>query len=183
MTAMASEESVHDREYKIKAAFLGHYFSMIDWPQKAFNDKDSPFVIGILGEDPFGTTIAPVLEKTIKGRKIVLRRFGRFKADEKNKNQDTAATVTFEDLRSCHILFICSSERESILQIIEAVKSYPVLTVGDAILSFIENQGILNFIPWNENKIGFEVNIGASKNAGLKINSEILRVAKRRIEN
>src|SRR5256885_282744 len=42
-------------EYRVKATFLFQFTQFVDWPRNAFSNQQTPLVIGILGEDPFGT--------------------------------------------------------------------------------------------------------------------------------
>ena len=82
------------REYDVKAAFLYNFITFTDWPAAAFSGPDSPYVIGVLGEDPFGAALDEIVKgEQIKGRPLVVRRFKRI-----------------EDVHHCHILFISSSE-------------------------------------------------------------------------
>src|SRR5437763_797056 len=41
------------REYAVKAAFIYNFAQFTQWPADAFTSDDSPFVIGIVGDDPF----------------------------------------------------------------------------------------------------------------------------------
>src|SRR5690349_74091 len=43
------------REFNIKAQYLYNFTQFIEWPPEAFPYPGAPFVIGIIGEDPFGT--------------------------------------------------------------------------------------------------------------------------------
>ena len=49
-------------ESEAKAAFLYHFTHFVVWPARSLPKSPSPFVIGILGEDPFGT----ILDQTIQ---------------------------------------------------------------------------------------------------------------------
>src|ERR1700719_3686453 len=63
------------REYDLKAAFLFNFTHFVEWPSEAFADADSPIVIGILGDDPFGPVLDKIVEgETIKNRKLVIKR-------------------------------------------------------------------------------------------------------------
>ena len=42
-------------EYKIKAVFLYNFAKFVEWPPNVFPDANTPFVIGVLGQDPFGS--------------------------------------------------------------------------------------------------------------------------------
>ena len=82
-------------EYLIKAAYLYHFAMFVDWPADAFSGRDSPIVIGIVGNDPFGPAIdETVRDKRIDGRPLVVKRL------------DWA-----QDLRQCHILFVADERR------------------------------------------------------------------------
>jgi Holliday junction resolvasome RuvABC DNA-binding subunit len=77
-------------------------------------------------------------------------------------------------------LFICSSEQKNLKEIIDLLKDHSVLTVAD-MQGFLESGGIVNFVI-EENKVGFEINIAAAEHAKLKIRSQLLRLAKRIVE-
>src|SRR5580704_9706085 len=42
------------RAEDLKAVFLLNFGQFVEWPTNAFPDETAPFVIGILGENPFG---------------------------------------------------------------------------------------------------------------------------------
>ncbi|MBC8097745.1 MAG: YfiR family protein, partial [Akkermansiaceae bacterium] len=75
----------------------------------------------------------------------------------------------------CHVLFIDASEKERLQEIIPKVKNLPVLTVGESD-EFLEAGGIIKFIK-KENKVRFEVDLNASRLAGLQISSKLLSLA------
>ena len=41
-------------EYQVKAAYLFNFGQFVEWPAAAWDSLSAPFVIGIVGEDPFG---------------------------------------------------------------------------------------------------------------------------------
>jgi hypothetical protein len=86
-----------------------------------------------------------------------------------------------EALKTCHLLFICPSEKKLLAEIIDVVKSDGVLTVGD-IGEFIEAGGTISFFM-EDNKIRFNINLTSAEKAGLKIRSQLLRLAKKVIKN
>src|SRR2546426_126694 len=56
-------------EYRVKAVWLLNFARFVDWPPSAFANPHSPFVVGLLGKDPFGKDLEKALEgKTVKGR-------------------------------------------------------------------------------------------------------------------
>ena len=58
-------------EYEVKAAYLYNFAKFIEWPPATAHGE---FVIGVLGQDPFGETLDRVLRgKALGDRKIVNR--------------------------------------------------------------------------------------------------------------
>jgi YfiR/HmsC-like len=78
--------------------------------------------------------------------------------------------------RTCHILFIASSEKARLKQIFEGLGGSDALTVGDT-KGFVEQGGMINFVLEHD-RMQFEVNRKAAEQAGLKISSKLLIVAK-----
>jgi hypothetical protein len=146
-------------EYQIKAAFLFNFVKFIDWPPEAFADEKGPFIIGILGDNPFGND----LERTVAGKII----------------NDRPITVqvfhTSEEATHCQILFISSSEKKHFPEIIKSFDGAAILTVSDTD-RFIEAGGMVNFVK-EASKIRFQINSGAAKAARLKISSKLLSLA------
>jgi hypothetical protein len=148
------------REYEVKAAFLYSFATFTDWPGDAVPDAGDAFVIGVLGVDPFGPVLdAIAASKTVRGRRIVVRRF-----------------ATLEDYTPCHILFVASSERARMGAVIETLRDAPVLLVADT-GEFARAGGTIDLVV-EDNKVRFEINQAAAEHAGLKISSKLLRLAR-----
>src|ERR1043166_6616587 len=49
------------REYDLKAAFLFNFAQFVEWPPESFTDNSRPFVIGVLGQDPFGKSLDEIV--------------------------------------------------------------------------------------------------------------------------
>ncbi|MBN2102882.1 YfiR family protein [bacterium] len=146
-------------EYQIKAKYLYNFARFVDWPEESFNNPDSPFVIGIIGSDPYGID----LEKTIEGKQI------------KNREFRIRRYQNLEDLSSCHILFIGVDNRDRRSQIFSKIKNNSILTVGDE-TNFSKDGGMINFII-KKKKIRFEINSEAVKQSGLKMSTKLLKMA------
>ena len=166
-------ESAQSREYQIKAAFLYNFIKFVDWPEKKVADSNDTITIGIIGEDPFGDALKPIKDKQIKGKKIVTKQFKGFEELKKSK---TELRQKNEILGKCHLLFICSSEKENLREIINSVKDSSVLTVGN-MKGFLEAGGVINFIM-EQKKVHFEISVTAAEQAEFKIRSKLLRLAK-----
>jgi hypothetical protein len=146
-------------EYQLKAVFLYNFTHFIDWPPAAFESPDEPFVIGIIGNDPFGT----YLEATVSGEKI---------------SNHPIAIKRYQDpkqIEHCQVLFISSGDAEVIKTILAATNNRNILTVSDAD-NFARMGGIIGFFT-EKNKIRMQINSNAAKNAQLIISSKLLSVA------
>ena len=71
-------------------------------------------------------------------------------------------------------------EAQRASQIIEALASSPVLTVGER-ANFLEDGGNISLLV-EGNKVRFEINLASAKQNALKISSKLLQLAKRIIE-
>jgi hypothetical protein len=177
VSANPDEESSVSREYQIKAAFLYNFLKTVEWPEEVISDGNEPMVIGIIGKDHFGEAFDPIKGKSVKGRKVIVKRFeGLSQVDESSDDAEDESKA----LRKCHLLFVCSSEQKTFGEIIKSVKGHSVLTVSE-VDNFLEAGGIINFIPSAE-KGEFEINLAVAKRVRLKISSKLLRIAKRVIE-
>lgn len=159
-TSAQSTSAAAPSEYLIKAGFTYNFAKLMQWPDRAFTQPDSPIVIGILGTDPFGNTLRDVLAgKNANGRSFVIKRL-KFGAE-------------FKD---CNILFVSASETAHLDEIFRAARGLPILTIGET-PSFARRGGIINFVI-EEDKIRFEVNVEAAKQADIAISSRLLTLAK-----
>lgn len=147
------------REYQLKAAFLYNFAQFVEWPDDSFKSSGSPIVIAVLGQNPFGTALEQIVGgKSVNGRSIAIRYF-----------------ATIEEMESCHILFVCPSERFNVGPIV--AKAGPTtLTVGD-FEGFTRDGGIFRLFA-ESNKMRFEVNMDAARRSRLKISSKLLKLAK-----
>jgi hypothetical protein len=146
-------------EREVKAVFLLNFVQFVDWPSTAFAGPDSPVVIGVLGDDPFGPLLDEVVVgEVVKGRKLSVARFRRV-----------------EDVKNCHVLFVSPSEAATYERILTALNSRPMLTVGET--TNFTTLGMIRFLT-ESNRVRLEVNVEAAKSAGLTISSNLLRAAR-----
>ena len=156
---IAYADSLSQREYMIKAAFLYKFTMFVEWPADRFADESSSIMLCVIGKDPFGTTLEDtVAGKTVKGRHIDIRRINNV-----------------DDLDACHLLFVGSSERQRLSNIVARSHEANVLTVGD-MDDFVEHGGIINLTK-SANKIGFQINLAAATQAQLKLDLKLLKLA------
>ncbi len=181
----AAAETTSSHEYRVKAAFMSQFVNFIDgwkFQQKESernengSNSDEKIFVGIIGENPFKDAFVPLMENKTRDRKIALKQFRGF-SDLKKKNKEIEVHPDIEDIKKCDMLFLCSSEKQYIVDILKPIQSERILTVADT-QGFIEQGGIINFII-EKNRVRFEVNVIAAKRANLILRSKLLRLAAR----
>ena len=178
-TSQSRADSESVREYQLKAAFLYNFLMFTDWPEEKMSSDDKPIIIGIMGKDPFENAFEPIKDKDAKNRKVIVKRFKGL--EDLKKSGSNAMNKEIEEIRKCHLLFICNSEKPVLKEIINLISGYNILTVGD-MQGFLESGGgVINFVV-EEGKIRFEINAIAAAQAKLQIRSQLLRLARRVIE-
>ena len=153
-------QSVSPSEYEVKAAFLFNFAKFVDWPREANPNPGASFVIGILGDDPFGKALEDQFNgKIVQDKKLVFMPLSGL-----------------QQASGCQVLFISASETDNLVTILGKVQRPPVLTVSD-IDQFIQRGGMVGF-TMDQNRVRFNINLAAADKAGLKISSQLLKLAK-----
>ena len=152
-------QTEHASEYRVKAVFLFNFAQFVDWPADAFPDSTAPFVIGVLGSDPFGE----LLDETVRGEQLRGRPF------------QVRRYQTVDEIKACHILFIHQPAGDRVGEILSRLRDRPILTVSDD-ADFADQGGMVRFVN-DRNRIRLEINPGAAQAANLTISSKLLRVA------
>jgi hypothetical protein len=147
-------------EYEVKAAYVYYLAKFVDWPPAAFSSKNTPITIAVIGDDEFGNLLANIVkDKTIQEHPIQIRPL-KWPAD----------------LRTCHLVFVGSSDQKRFRQIVESLKDRPVLTITET-EDGSQTKGIVNLFV-EGGKVQFEVNIAEAEKARLRISSKLLRLAR-----
>jgi len=147
-------------EYEVKAAFLLNFMQFVEWPAGATTNAEAPLLIGVLGADPFGATLEGTIKgETIHGRPLAIKR-----------------TRQVAELKDCHLIFVCRSEKAQLKEIVSALRGCPALTVSD-VEQFCRHGGMIGLL--NEgSRIRFEINQKAAEQSNLKISSKLLRLGR-----
>ena len=153
----ATPEKARPTQYDVEAAYLFDFGKFIAWPPAP--EADAPFLICIIGDDPFG----PVLDRTVAGESLR----GRSVQDKR--------VLRPQDAIGCSILYISGSESSRLSKILSVLQEAPVLTVSD-IPDFVRQGGMIQFVV-REGRVRFEVNLASAHRSSLTMSSELLKVA------
>ncbi|MGB6875448.1 MAG: YfiR family protein [Candidatus Acidiferrales bacterium] len=148
-------------DYEAQSEYLRSLADFIDWPSSASNRAVSKTInFCVLGRDPYGEMLnKSVLDHPLGERRTVITR-----------------ALHLEDLGTCDILFISSSEVKHEAKILERLRNKDVLTVGDTD-DFAARGGIIQFVM-NQGHVSFLINVDAAQRAGLRIRASLLALAK-----
>jgi hypothetical protein len=143
-------------EHQVKTAFVFNFAKFTEWPSNAFSSPDSPIVILVVGQDPMAEELETLKGKTAQGRKVTVKRSASVPEGER-----------------FHVLFICKNESA---QLARPLRNRSILTVSDS-RQFAHNGGIIGLVA-ADNRVSFEINTDALDRAGLRLNSQVLKIAK-----
>jgi hypothetical protein len=146
-------------QYQVKAVFVYNFSHFVEWPPQAFAASNDPFIIGIIGTDPFGAQLDEAVHgEQIDGHPIMVQRFR-----------------TLAEIRHCHILYIDRSENARFPAILAALDHQSTLTVADA--GEPAERGVMIQFATENNRIRLKINVESARAAGLTISSKLLRPA------
>lgn len=162
--AVAGQEFGKANPRNVEAAFLRNFARYVTWPAQTFDGEHSPWLVCILGEDPFGET----LERTFQGRTEQGRPFEIYRAGSLAK------------LPTCQIVFVAYRDAARRRAALAKLKNRPVLTVGDA-PEFLHEGGIIRFLV--SEHVEMSVNLDQARSASLQIQTKMLEVSFEIVEN
>ncbi len=140
-------------ENEVKAAFVFNFIKFVEWPETPGNDT---FTIRYIGIDPLSGNLRLLEKREANDRKILVENL-------------VDSTGEFE------LLFISASEINALPEILTSIADKPILTVSDA-PKFVRSGGMIELLVI-DNKIRFAINLAAAEKVGLKISSQLLRLA------
>jgi hypothetical protein len=146
-------------EYQVKAVFVFNFSHFVEWPSQAFTAPDEPFVIGILGDDPFGSRLDEAVRgEVINSHPLVVHRFH-----------------DVDEIANCQLLFIDRSESAQLGPILAALDHRSILTVSE--VEGASERGVMIQFVTDHNRIRLRINVDSARAAGLTISSNLLRPA------
>lgn len=148
------------KEQQLKAALLFNFTKFVEWSPASFPAPDSPFVIGVLGSNPFADEMENVAKsRNVNGHKISVKRL-----------QGVAGA------RGVHLLFVSASEDARLGELRGALRGANVLTVGES-EAFAKSGGVITFVIVG-GKVRFDINSTAAGQASVKISAQLQKLAR-----
>ncbi len=138
---------------EFQSEFIRRFPKFIEWPAESI---DQSFVIGVMGR----SDLLPALTKAMVGSNI------------KGKPVDVRRVSDLPGLDSCNIVFVSSSKRGQLEEILSRVKRKPILTISDT-KGFGRRGVIINFTI-QDDAIRFEINKNSAEDAGLRLAAQLI---------
>lgn len=148
-------------EPTLKAAIIVNMLMFVDWPQRG-NLPAGQLQICYLDNSPVANALDHASGKSIRGKTVNISR----------RNAD--------NLANCHAVYLSPANRAMLPAILAALRTLPVLLVGDSPDYF--QQGIMLNLDQAANRIVFDVNLQSARKAGVQVSSKALRLARQVIE-
>ncbi len=139
-------------EYAVKAAYLYNFAKFVEWPPETFADADAPLRVCIAGDNPFGGALATLSDKTVGSHRVEVLL--------------VPATTGFDQ---CHIVFISRAEQGRFKALLAKLGRLPILTISDI-------GDMIGLVETNQ-RIRFDINLAATRQANLKLSSQLLKLA------
>lgn len=145
-------------EYLVKVGFIYNFGKLTTWPQPRHTDAPGPFLVCVMGVDPFKADLDAIDGKTVGARTVIVRR-----------------DVEAAQAAQCHVAFIALSEAPRLPQHLAALGGRPVLTVSD-MPNFARSGGIIE-LKTVESRVRFAINLQSARRSGLNFSSKLLQLA------
>ncbi len=153
---VSAQEQVYSAE-RVKAAFLYHFSTYVNWPTAV--DADDTFSIAVLGAPRVAAELEQFLPgHTIQGRPMQVRRLR-----------------SLDELDGDEVLYIGASKNGGLRNYLEEVASRPLLVVTDT-PDGLRSGAMINFRIVDD-RVRFEISLRAAQGAGLEMSSRLLSAA------
>ncbi|MEW6709708.1 MAG: YfiR family protein [Candidatus Riflebacteria bacterium] len=142
-------------ESEIKAAFIFNFLKFVHWPE--LKDKHTLRLLTI-GKSELNTKIRLIDGREANHRQIIV-------CDSEKATPD----------QECMAMVFGEIERKEAVEYLRTCEQKPILTIGES-PDFARSGGIIG-LKVVKGKVRFEINLTAAEKAGLKISSQLLKLA------
>jgi hypothetical protein len=162
LPAAAAGAAIAATEESVQAAYLHKFLNYAEWPPASLPQPDTPYVIGVAGDDAVVDELARIAAgRSVNNRGVIVKRV--LPGDSSNV------------LSALHMLYIGRGERAHQAQWLRQAKGRPILTVT-ATDGALDQGSIINFRTVDD-RVRFEVSADTAEQSGLRLNSRLFSVA------
>lgn len=157
LTGKATAEEVVYQEDEVKAAFLYHFATFVQWPDATASDE--VFAMAVLGADG----VASELQKFLPGRAI------------QGRPMEVRRLRSIEQVSDEAVIFIGADAGSTLPELVREVANRPMLVVTEA-PGALRDGAMINF-QLVDRRVRFEISLPAAERAGLELSSRLLSAA------
>ena len=139
-------------EIAIKSEFVLRFPEFVEWPTPG-NDR-RPLSLCLSPSHPFGQNVQASASGQPRAKQITVRELREH-----------------ESVRTCDVIYVAPAD----LSLLDSVANLPILTIGDQ-PNFCQRGGMIN-LRVIEGRVRFEIDLSRARRAGLKMDSQLLRLA------
>src|ERR1700733_7950343 len=154
------QSSAAPSQAEIRAAFVFNFVKFTEWPMQAYADAGSPLTTCFLGADDVRTAF-----QTISTGKALNGRF-----------LESKAVKSAADMHSCQVLYVDSPRSPVVMDVLKNARQHDALAIGTS-EDFLACGGMLR-LQIENNRMRFDVNVGAVGRTKIKLSSKLLALAR-----
>lgn len=144
----------------VRGSFIFNVASFVEWPARAFESPSAPLRIAVVSPHEVPEIAATLRGKAIRGHALAVETY-----------------ESADQIGKCHVVFVTADAAPQLRGVLKNVAGEPVLTIaedspetpGSAVVSVGVEQARLAFV----------INLDAADAAGLQMNPNLLKLAKR----
>jgi hypothetical protein len=156
VVAAASDAAAPRYEARVRSSFLVNFVRFVEWPDQVLGDH--PLRVCAVGDGGMADELRHVFHgRTVHGHAVEVR------------------TVEVGKEGACHVLYVSHWQAKQMDRILSGLGGTPVLTVSDA--PGFAGQGGMVELTLDGTRVRFVVNREAALRSGLRISSQLLRMA------
>ena len=145
---------------QIRAALVFNFPKFAEWPTIAYPDAASPLSVCFLGADDVRAAFQGISAgKALNGRYVEVR-----------------AVKSAGETHGCHVIYLDSPNNSVVLDVLKYARQGNELAIGTT-EDFLANGGMIRLQVEN-NRMRFDVNVGAVGRTKIKLSSKLLALAR-----
>jgi hypothetical protein len=145
----------------VKSGMVYNFVKFTEWPGTGAENA-APLRVCSISSHPLDGRLDQLQDRALGNRRIVV-----------------SSRVRPADLGECQVVFLTSGDGNW-GPLLRTLAAQPVLTVSDA-PGFVQAGGMIGLVEI-DNRLRFEINLAAAQHAGLRLSSQMLRLANQVIQ-
>lgn len=156
---LPGQETTGEKETRQKIVIISQIFNFVTWPPNHL-PTSKEFLLGFIGDAPLYRQREILLENiAIPGRSVHIQSITRL-----------------DEIKECHALFIAGDQSSRLKDILAVTGQRPILVISDT--AGFGNRGVLLNLFIEDERVKFEINLGAAKKSRLFLSSKLLKLAR-----